>query len=478
MAENNKARQKRLKGAVKLAPGQTLHFTPGRGYWAGPKKGPRPVNPLAPLSTRQLNTQAGQQATAGLAPERAEIERQRAIAAGRAKADQAAMLGLGVVTAEMQRGLVPGVQGAYSNAAAQTGQLAQGFSSGVQERLAAGQQESQAFAASQGQDVGQIGPNTGDVKDVLYGLGGFIPGSSLAAQGAAAGAHAAAIPAITALALKGDYQRALFEARSQDDEFAQQMIQVATKYPGLRNQALEALRKHEMDKRGARLDQRQQTVQERAQRLLERQFNEDTRAGMVDERLDRDKFTTDTKLAKRQLTIDKQQLQLDTKEAKADLQQSIAEGRQVDASASKVLGYIVDKQGREVLDKNGRRIPVKEATSRGKGGRGGTAEERNPYRAAVQAASVLRGDPELAPEFITTNGRTRPPRGKYMTRRGVKGGFPDGTTKDAARAQFNSQYSFVEALSFLAGRYGIPRAQARKALISSGWKPDGKRPKG
>lgn len=465
---------KTYKKQVKLGAGQQLHFTPGKGYWAGPKIGPtgappKPIDPFAPLSPAVLGTQATTQANAALAPEKAEIERQRALAAARAKADQGAMLGLATTVAEMQKGLVPGAAAPYAAAAGQIGDLAQGFSAGVAERLAAGQGANAEFAAGQGaQATPAVDPTA--VKDVAYGLGGFVPGAALAAQGAAAGAYAAAIPAITSLALAGDYKKALFEAASQDDEYAQQLIQVAAKFPDMRNQALEALRKYEMDKAGYKLDVRQQAVQERAQSLYERQFNETARGNRVEEKQTQQEIN----LRKSQLQLDRQKLQLDSAQAVVDAQEAIAEGRQIDASASKVLGYIVDKQGREVLGKNGKRIRVK-PTAAGSG----TAEERNPYGAAVEAAKTLRGDPVKPADFVKhpKTGKLAPPRGRYMTRRGVKGGFPDGTTNDPSRAQYESQYTFAEAVGFLQARYNISRAQARKALIASGWKPDGVRPK-
>lgn len=447
------------KKQVKLAPGQKIAARPA----------PRPVDPFAPLAPAALGAAATAQATAALAPEKAEIERQRGLAGDRAKADQAAMLGLAATVAEMQKGLVPGAAAPYTAAAGQIGDLAQGFSAAVAERLAAGQGANAEFAASQGAQADPAVDPTA-VKDVLYGMGGFVPGASLAAQGAAAGAFAAAVPAITAAALAGDYRKALFEARAQDDEYAQQLITTAAKFPSLRDQALEALRKHEMDKAGYKLDVRQQAVQERAQSLYEKQYGETVRSNKTDEQLERERIA----LQRSQLQLDRKKLQLDSAEAVAAAQEAIAEGRQIDASASKVLGYIVDKQGREVLDKNGRRIRVKE-TAGGKG----TAEERNPYGAAVEAAKILRGDPVKPEDFVRgKDGKLRPPRGRYMTRRGVKGGFPDGTTNDPSRAQYESQYTFAEAVGFLQARYyGISRAQARKALIASGWKPDGVRPK-
>ncbi len=377
-----------LKEAVKAkkASGSNpmVRFQEGKGYWLTPRgaqtRAPKPPPPgvdpvtglpLRALTAAQINVQAGRQATSALAPERAEIERQRGIAAGRAKADQAAMLGLGVVTAEMQKGLVPGVQGAYSGAAAEIAGLAQGFSGAMGERMSAGQQASVDFAKSQGQDVGQLGPNVQDAQNVSYGLGGFIPGSSLAAQGAAAGAHAAAIPAITALALKGDYQRALFEARSQDDEYAQQLIAVASKYPQYRDEALQELRNYELQKGDMRLkgkaslrDDRQVAIQERAQSLYERQFGETQVQNQVENA---------------QTAVENAyrfgQLQLETKKAQAAVEKAAAAGRQPNSSLSKLYGYIVDANGQPILS-GGKKIKVVNSTANKPGPKGEGAQAR------------------------------------------------------------------------------------------------------
>lgn len=351
---------KTYKKQVKLGAGQQLHYTPGKGYWAGPKIGPtgappKPIDPFAPLSPAVLGTQATTQANAALAPEKAEVERQRAIAAQRAKNDQAAMLGLASTVAEMQKGLVPGAAAPYAAAAGQIGDLAQGFSAGVAERLAAGQGANAEFAAGQGaQATPAVDPTA--VKDVTYGLGGFVPGASLAAQGAAAGAWAQSVPAITAAALKGDYQRALFEAKSQDDEYAQQLIATAAKFPQLRDAALQELRTYELQKGQAALDKRQVGLQERAQDLYERQFGEVKRQNRVED------------------VYRMGQLQLETLKAQQAVQEAADKGRLPNATLSKVYGYVVDGNGQPILQ-GGKKIKVVNSTAnKGKGKDGAQAK--------------------------------------------------------------------------------------------------------
>lgn len=469
------AKYKTYKKNVQLGAGQQLHYTPGKGYWAGPRvsapAAPRPpADPYAPTPPAQLATQAGQMANAALAPEKTAIELERQRAAAAAEAARKEILALGQAVGGMTQGIGPGIQAGYAQAAGQLSQIGAGLSGGIAERMTELGGAGVDFARAQGAPVDALGPDVGAMKDVSYGLNAVVPAASLLAQGAAGNAWGQGLSAITAAAVRGDYARAMHEANVQDDQYAKELIAVAAKFPAQRDAALEALRKYELEKAGYKLDLRQQKVQERAQSLYEQQFNEEARGNVVKEQQDQ----RELRLRERQLVLDRKKYTLDNKQHVQDVKDAQADGRQIDASASKVLGYIVDKQGREVLDRNGKRIPVKEAAKKG-----GTAEERNPYGAAVEAARTLRGDPVEAPDFVkNAQGKTRPPRGKYLARRGAKGVFPDGTTNDPSRAQFNGQYTFAEAVGFIQARYGISRAQARKALIASGWKPDGQRPKG
>jgi hypothetical protein len=466
---------KTYKKNVKLAPGQALHYTAGKGYWAGPKTAPgrpappRPVDPFAPIPAAQLEQRATQMAAAQLAPERAEIERQRAIAAAAARGDRSEIMGLAQAVHGMTAGIGPAAQAAYSQGAAQLGAMAEGVGQGFGSRLTELGGDATAFAQSQGAPVAGVGPDVGAMQAVNTGLNGVVPGASMLAQGAAAGAWGAGLGAITAAAMRGDYARAMYEAKVDDDRYAQQLIQTAAKSPELRNQALEALRDYEMKKASFKLDQTQQAaqlrIQDRAQTLYERQFGEEVRSNQVGEQIKR----TDQALEARSLMLDGAKYELDTKEHAARVKQAQAKGRQIDAAASKVYGFIVDKQGNFVLDGKGRKIKVKQAST-GSGSSRGTAEERNPQGAAIEAARVIRGEPVKADADLY--------RGQYIARKGIKGVFPDGSTDNPSLAKRDGDMTFAEAITYIMGRYKRTRAQARAALIASGWKPDGVRPKG
>jgi hypothetical protein len=128
------------------------------------------------------------------------------------------------------------------------------------------------------------------------------------------------------------------------------------------------------------------------------------------------------------IKIEGENLVLANKRERLAVQKAQQEGEQIDASASKVRGYVVTKSGQYVRDAKGHRIKVKQQTSSG-----GNSKEK--FQEAVGAAESA-----------------------YNT----KGLIPG---------------QFVLEIRYLTKRYGITRGQARKALIAAGWKPDGVRPK-
>lgn len=469
---------KLYKKNVKLGPGQVIHYQNGR-YFAGP---PVVAPGMAATPESVLQKQAGAQATAALAPETAEIERQRALAAQRAKGDQAALTGLAQASAEMQKGIGPGMQQGFQNAATEIGDLAKGFSGALADRVATGNSDAVAFAQSQGAPVDKLGPDAAALGNTVYGLNGFIPGASLVEQGASANAWGQALPSITAAALRGDYTRAMAEAHAQDDQYAQQLIVTAAKYPQLRNDALTALRDYEMKKAGLRADQsaaaenkRQfnasNAIQKRAQALYEKQFGETKKQNAA------------------MNTYRVGELVVANKRAQAQLINATRKGTKIDAAASKVVGHVVDVNGNDVLGKNGKPIPV--VPTGNKSVTGNRSKALSDARVKAYDTGVsLRGDPIPNKEQRSS----RP--GQYIAAPGAKGVFPGkrgqpATTNDPAKALRNGEVkTFADAMERawaavdgdgLMARYGLTRAQVRQqirqALIRAGWKPDGKRPK-
>lgn len=440
-----------------------------------PRRGPRraPVSPRAPgvldpMSYPAISAEADARARAALAALQAPVASARDRAVQQSKANQGSLSGLGLAAAGLLKGIGPGIQSGYDLAAKETGSLAAGFSGPMADRVRSAQQENADFVASQvqGADIPQ-GTDPTVLQDTSYALGGYIPAASLEAQGAAANRWGQALPGIQALettqAVQGEQVRGVQETA----QYEQQLIDLATKQPEMRSQVLDQLYRLELDKLTARmsqrqfsseerdrerrfgLDKRQVAVQERAQSLYERQFGETARSNQADEAL---RFAG---------------LQLDSAKAAQDVAEAEAKGKQIDAAASKVRGFVVDKEGNSVLNEKGKRIKVANTTT--------SAKDRNKlYRDAVEGARDLRPTP------IENSNVTALTPGKYLAKQGAKGvfrrpGMP-ATTNDPKKARTEGGMTFAEAQSYLQERYGLTRARARQALIASGWKPDGKRP--
>lgn len=437
-----------------------------------PRPRTRPVAPppgvLDPMSYPAISAEADARAQAALAALQAPVASARDRAARQSKANQDALSGLGLAAAGLLKGIAPGIQSGYDLAARETGALAGGFSGAMADRVRAAQQENADFVASQvqGADAPQ-GTDPTALQDTSYALGGYIPAASLEAQGAAANRWGQVLPGIQALDTTQAVQGEQVRGAQETAQYEQQLIDLATKRPELRSQVFDQLYRLELDKLSARLsqrqlaseekdrerrfglDKRQVAVQERAQGLYERQFGETVRENQANE------------------AIDVAGLQIDSAKAAQSVAQAEAKGRQIDAAASKVRGFVVDKQGRFVLDEKGKKIKVANTTT--------SAGDRNKlYRDAVEGARDLRPTPIENPNITALT------PGKYLAKQGAKGvfrrpGMP-ATTNDPKKARAEGGMTFAEAQSYLQERYGLTRARARQALIAAGWKPDGKRP--
>jgi len=371
----------------------------------------RTRSPLAPLTYAQLQRLADSQTNAAQAPERRAIAAERKRQSKLAEQQQATLYESGLATSRLLREAAPRSEEAYRRAAETMGSLSH----------ATGGQLEEDITRSFGVNRPTINP--GLARRVSEQLGGNIPAEHLLTLGAGARTHGEQTAAISMKATSETIESAVRKALEGDAELGQKLIDLAAKRPEVRAQVLAALQKFEMDKR--------------AQSLYERQF------GLKEEEFAFDQETQKTKF----------EIEL------AKLERA---GHEVDASASKDVGYFVDQYGDPIL-RNGKRIPTKAPTS-----------SRNK---AVADARELRGEPVEAPTLVQGPGGGRPPQGKYLTRPGAKG-FPDGTTNSAAKAKYDSAYTFVEALNYLMELYpGMKRAAARAALRAAGWIPDGKRPK-
>lgn len=354
---------------IKLAPGETLHYAEGKGYYSGPSglpavgvtgtppyavtnppparggtpskkvvvKAPAgPVSPYAPLTPGAVDAQASAEAQSQLTPQQDEIRRQQAAAAAQATADEQAIQGFQTAASGLIQGIAPGVGDAYQHAAAEEGQLGQGMATGVQNDLAAKSAADTAFAASQGQET-QDTTSPGQAHDVLYGLNGQIPGDNLSEQGAAAQTLAIQQSVLPLDAGREQLDARMAQARQSNDQYAQQLIQLATTYPGLKAQALQQLNQYELDKATYRMNlNNEQQDNARQNRALTDSENAakvvKANGGLTPAQVQEFKY----KYAS---------LNFQTAKAAAAAQAAAKAGKTINVGASRLMGHIVYKDG-------------------------------------------------------------------------------------------------------------------------------------
>jgi hypothetical protein len=238
----------------------------------------RPYNPLLPLTPRQQRAEALALLKAALLPERQGIKRARLQARQESEAAQRRMEGLSKGLAALQRDIAPQTLQGYQGAAQTQGALAQGFtgamrSSAEADARAAGELLSRLGAPSsqisQVQGVGQ------GAADQAYALGGYIPGQSLASQGAAFSAAQRQLPATTlgrGQQQIGQLERARME---REKELDAQLADLEAKAPGSLAQILQQIRQNEQAKVATR-------IQGEYLGLAGDKFGLDTRATVAD----------------------------------------------------------------------------------------------------------------------------------------------------------------------------------------------------
>lgn len=382
-----------------------------------PRRRRRFQDPLAPWPYPRLQREATFRARETMGVERRAIEAERQRIARRNEASRIAIQASGDAVTKLLGEAAARAETPYREAAGFLGGIAGLANRGMGERLGSSPDPMHAVDI-QGQ------------QEVMRTMGATNPGERLLTLGAQARTQADLQPGIAGKATQEALIAALKRAGMEDDEFGQRLLEQAAKYPELRAQILDQLTKFEMDKRG--------------QRLYERQFG-----------LKQQEFAEEKRQNRLTYNLQVQKYQL-------DLQEAAAEGRQPSASLSKTYGYIVDQDGNPILDANGKRIPV------AKTGKGAGAKSTD-YRDAVKDARTMRGSPIKDTDDVG--------EGIYLARPGAKGAYPDGTTNDPKKARYENDMTFAEALDYIMATYGLTRKRARSALISAGWKPDGKRPK-
>ena len=425
---------------------------------------------LKPLSTADLNTLATQQANQILQSMLDPITRARALAQQNALAQREEILGLGGALAQIEAGMAPDIQSVFKGGANEMRSIGAGLGQSIVQGVQPGVDANAAYISkvAPGSTPTDAQPHASAEGAVVTGLLGTIPGDSFDAQGAAAGQYFAAQPGIEASRVREDFMANLAQARQADAEYVSQIVDIAKQFPQLRSQAFDALFEHEMDKLDARIKLQQLGIstqqQEFENQLSLRDMALKERAETAQEKA----LGLDVRKQNWQEQMDLAGIKLKYDQMAAEVNAATAKGQMPNVSLSALSGYIVDGYGNPILDKNGKRIPVVKTSS-------AASNSNSVYNKAVRQARTIRGNP------IENQNMGPLAPGRYIAAPGAKGvysgkaGMP-ATTNDPKKARYDTKLSFAEALQYLVEAYGISRAQARRALIAAGWRPDGKRP--
>ena len=208
---------------------------------------------------------AVQQANQALAPILAEIRRQQAEEAKRAENAQATA-GASAHGLSQVLGAIPGrIEDTYQKAGDSTSAYAKGFSAAFQQGSEQTAQQLNEFLGKQGSPQ-QVQAAGAKGADVLYGLGGYIPASTLAREGAA---FTSAAEGLGAAALgRGQEQQALIRRDSADNlgKLDALLRQEKAKLPGLTQQFRQQDRAYELDLRQDKRAERELKLREKQAR--------------------------------------------------------------------------------------------------------------------------------------------------------------------------------------------------------------------
>jgi len=394
--------------------------------------------PIRFYNAKQLGQQANRQVAASIKAQQAPILLQQQQADARARAAQAAISGFGTAAAGILKDVAPMAGAAYQDAAAAQGNLAAGYSGqmaqDVQQQVAQHQAMIDQLAPG-GQLAGQ---DTTGMQNAMYALGGYIPGASNEAQAAAAITQASQQPGISVGQTMNTLTGAQAQQTQADEQYTQDMLNLAAQEPQLRQQIMAELQKNELDKRSA-------YIQQQAQNALTGYRNAQVRQGQQRINIEQANAITARERANTSRLIQQQGLILRGRQIDISARNAATAAARlggIDYSGSKARGYLVDHAGNAITDpKTGKHIPVAAAVYGGRSG-ANTGPGSTDWKAAWKHVQSTWIDPGIAGG--PTPGFSRPP--------------------------------FHQMIKILVNAYGLSRANARKVLFRSGIKANGQRP--
>ena len=419
-------------------------------------------------------------------PMRNDVLRAMQEASRQSQARLAAIGGLGGAWSGLLRQIAPRASEGYFGAATVAPQFGAAGGAAAAGRVGAGMAENAALAQQFAPAApGEAPVNAGALGGVLTGLGGTIPGQEF--QGLGEGAKKGAEAQVKAADAETSYDITMetLKAAQVDQQYVSQLIELAEKRPELYFQVVDEIRRVAREEDALAMEREKfnfdRTQANRDWRLaLADDKRQDRALGLQERELgyDRVDAARDYKIDTQRVAIAQGNLRVASVRAATAVQQAEARGRQIDAAASKVRGFVVDKQGRFILD-GGKRIKV------------ATESKNNAAKNRTNAVSKARTSAfnfgrSLAKEVARKTPDLHVGGKAYVKRQGRNGQIFE-TTDDPMQAL--KTITFAEALErawgaidgdTLVSVYGLSPSQVRKqirqALIRAGWRPDGKRP--
>jgi hypothetical protein len=198
------------------------------------------------MTPAEIRKAAMDTAQAQLDPLRGDIRNQATQAQARTDAQGKAILAAAQAAAELLKGMGPQVSGIYQQAAANQAQIGKGYSGGLQQAQDASAAQTNAQLANIGAPEGQMQHPGGEAANVLYGLGGAIPASTLSTQGAAFGAAAAQLPATAVLRGQQDFGANVAKGAQEQVGFEQMLRDLDGKYPGMLDSLISGMNRDQL----------------------------------------------------------------------------------------------------------------------------------------------------------------------------------------------------------------------------------------
>src|SRR5262245_14888407 len=398
---------------------------PRRGY-----RGPPPIRFYTP---KELRRQPNRQVRQSIRAQQAPIITAQKLADQRAEAARRAMQGFGLAGASILKDAAPMAGDAYRQASEAESRLASGFAGDTAQRVreTVAAQQAQIDRLARG---GQItAPPIEARQNAMYAGEGFIPAASNEAQAANAISYAAQQPSIqegrTLQAIQGN----IAQQAQDDQQYTQAMLDLAAKEPELRSQIMHELQQNELAKRQA-------WVQEQAQQMVQQRFR--VTSGQAQQRinLERRGQNIQARETNARLQLSRANLRLAQARDRRAVRDALVQGHRIDSAASHAAGYLIDRNGNPILNKQGKRIPVHSSSG---GGGTNTGPGSTAWKQAYRYAQETYVQPNI--EGTTT---------------------PDPTW---------TATPYPRMVRYLVGSYGLTRGQARKLLRGMGIKPNTKR---